>query len=294
MTFLFQRKSFPFLEKALLNITNVALLSSKVYSMELALEDSFSNVLLCKTATVAEKERSSSFSELSSTGEMFDTKHKKIDGKPQVGIQHNQPDDSLLKHESLIESPTVKKSKLNESRQNLQLFLKSTPSKVNLTKKGIRSVTDTLQRLLSMRQDCSILQARGILKLTKGLITLTTDFENFVQLDEQNEDKIVTKRHHESAPSNIFSNEFVNKATLDQIAKGYPTVDNNDVNQLSMIWQVQDSGYNRDSMAPFEIKPSPYVTTLQQLCDDEKFLCVRVNHGIDGDRLNYLRQDGEQ
>ncbi|ETO01711.1 hypothetical protein RFI_35728 [Reticulomyxa filosa] len=173
---------------------------------------------------------------------MFDIKHKKMDEKSQVGVQYNQPDDSLSKHVNLQLTTigTNIKSQRNELRQNLQLFLKSRPSKVNLTEKGIRSVTDTLQRRLSVRQNYIILQARGILKLSKGPMTMSTDFENFLQLDEQNEDKSVTKRHHKPAPSHILSNEFVNKATLDQIAKSYPTLDNNDMNQPSMIWQVQD------------------------------------------------------
>ncbi|ETO20171.1 hypothetical protein RFI_17047, partial [Reticulomyxa filosa] len=122
----------------------------------------------------------------------------------------------------------------------------------------LRPVAETLKRRLSVRQDRSILQERGILKLTEEPMTTITDSENFAQLDEQNEDDIVAKRHHEPAPSHIFSSEFVNKTALDQIAKGYSTthnrrladfddgtpVDNNDVNQPSMIWQVQDRKRN--------------------------------------------------
>ncbi|ETO02331.1 hypothetical protein RFI_35105 [Reticulomyxa filosa] len=77
--------------------------------------------------------------------------------------------------------------------------------------------------------------------------------ENFAQLNEQNENDIVTKRHHEPALLHICLNEFVNKFALDQIAKSYSTthnrrladfdddapVDNNEVSQPSMIWQVQ-------------------------------------------------------
>ncbi|ETO10573.1 hypothetical protein RFI_26804, partial [Reticulomyxa filosa] len=89
--------------------------------------------------------------------------------------------------------------------------------KVDLTKKEIlkkkdmapqfRPEVETLQQWLSVCQDSRIL-------------TMITVFKNFEQLDEQKKDNIVTKKHHEPASLNIFSNNFVNKATLDQIAKG--------------------------------------------------------------------------
>ncbi|ETO04576.1 hypothetical protein RFI_32823 [Reticulomyxa filosa] len=165
-----------------------------------------------------------------------------------------QKDTIKKKKGSPIESPTVKRSKL-ERRQNLQLFLKSRSSKTDLTKKGIlekknmtpqlQPVAETLQRRLSVRQDRSIIQKRGISKLAEELMIMITDSENFAQLDEQNEENIATKRYYEPAPSYIFSNEFINKAALDQITKSYSTihnrrlinfdddthVDNNDVDQ---------------------------------------------------------------
>ncbi|ETN97722.1 hypothetical protein RFI_39804 [Reticulomyxa filosa] len=88
---------------------------------------------------------------------------------------------------------------------DLQITIKNMASQ-------LRPVADTLQQLLNVRQDHSILQERGILKLTKELMTMITDFENFAQLDEHNEDNIATKRHHELAPSHIFSNELVNSS----------------------------------------------------------------------------------
>ncbi|ETO05519.1 hypothetical protein RFI_31879, partial [Reticulomyxa filosa] len=141
-------------------------------------------------------------------------------------------------------------------------------SKAELMKKGIlekkdndttiaisgRNATATAE--YASRPQHSILQERGILKLTKEPMTMITDSENVAQLDKQNEDSIATKRHYEPAPSHIFSNELVNKVALDQITKGYFTthnrrladddtlVDNNDVNESSMIWQVQDHKRN--------------------------------------------------
>ncbi|ETO12175.1 hypothetical protein RFI_25201, partial [Reticulomyxa filosa] len=154
---------------------------------------------------------------------------------------------------------TMERNKLDERRKSLQLFLNSRSSKADLMKKGLlekkdmapqlRSVVDTLQQRLSMRQDHSILQAT------------ITESENCAQLNEQNEDSIAIKRHYEPVPSHIFLNGFVNKAVLDQIAKGYFTthnhrltdfddgtsVNNNDVNQLSMILQVQDCTRNHNN-----------------------------------------------
>ncbi|ETO18798.1 hypothetical protein RFI_18449 [Reticulomyxa filosa] len=156
------------------------------------------------------------------------------------------------------DSPTVERSKLDERRQSLQLLLKSRSSKADLTKKGILEkknmipkLAETLQRRLSVRQNRVILQERSILKLTEESMTTITDSENVAQLDEPNENDIATKRHHEHAPSHIFLNGFVNKAALNQIARGYSTihnrrlagfdddstpVDNNDVNQQSMVF----------------------------------------------------------
>ncbi|ETO08505.1 hypothetical protein RFI_28882 [Reticulomyxa filosa] len=151
------------------------------------------------------------------------------------------------KKASSVESLIVK------SGQSLQFIFKIWTKKEILKKKDMilqfRQVVETLQRWSSVCQDHRVLQVRGILKL----ITIT-DYENFEQLDEQNEDNIVTKKHHEPASSHMFSNKFINKAALNQIAKNYSIthnrrlakfdngtpVDNNDVNQQSMIWKVQD------------------------------------------------------
>ncbi|ETO17145.1 hypothetical protein RFI_20185 [Reticulomyxa filosa] len=104
-----------------------------------------------------------------------------------------------------------------------------------------------------MRQERIIPQERSILKLTEASMTTITNSENVVQLNEQNEDGFVIKRYHKQTSLHTFSNEFVNKVVLDQIAKGYSTthnrrladfddtpVDNNNINQPSIIWQMQD------------------------------------------------------
>ncbi|ETO03537.1 hypothetical protein RFI_33865 [Reticulomyxa filosa] len=143
------------------------------------------------------------------------------------------------KQVSHIESLTVERSQLDERKQSCNWSLKLRYFKVDLTKKEIlkkkdmapqfRPEVETLQRWLSVCQDRRVLQARGILKLTT-----ITNSENFEQLDEQNEDNIVTKKYHEPASLNIFSD----KAVLDQITKGCSIThnrrENNDVNQQSM------------------------------------------------------------
>ncbi|ETO04463.1 hypothetical protein RFI_32934, partial [Reticulomyxa filosa] len=140
-----------------------------------------------------------------------------------------QKDTVKKKKGSPIEYPTVERSKLGERQQCLQSFLKSRSSKADITKKGILEKKNMTPQL------------RPILRIVRSL-------------GEHNEDNIVTKRHHEQAFLNICLNEFVNKAALNQIAKGYFTthnrrladfddnstpVDSNDVNEPSMIWQVQ-------------------------------------------------------
>ncbi|ETN99071.1 hypothetical protein RFI_38416 [Reticulomyxa filosa] len=155
--------------------------------------------------------------------------------------------------------------------------LKSRFSKKDMTPQ-FGQVAETLQRRLGVRQDCRILEARGALKLTT-----ITDSENFAQLDEHNKDSIVTKRYHESASSHIFLNKIVNKATLDQIAKGYSIthdsglanfddstpVDSNDMNQQSMIWQVKDRTRNHNDYA-YNLTTRDYVLVMELITNNRK------------------------
>ncbi|ETN98510.1 hypothetical protein RFI_38982 [Reticulomyxa filosa] len=143
--------------------------------------------------------------------------------------------------------------------------LKSRSSKVDLKEKKsfekkdmtpqLRLVAKTLQQRLCVRQDCRILQARGIFKLMEELMTTITGSENFTQPNEQSEDDIVTKRYHKPTSLHIFANEFVSKAALDQNTKGYFTthsrrlvnfddgasVDNNDVDDVTSARSYKNS-----------------------------------------------------
>ncbi|ETO04819.1 hypothetical protein RFI_32578 [Reticulomyxa filosa] len=281
-------------EKTLLDITTVALAllfkqsnKAKFYNMELALEISSTNTLLCKVQQLPKKKENNQCVLKTTPFEkkMLPSRPKQIRlpivvspyiGSIQVDVVHLSSHDLLhckqkyldkgeitytiiyQKHFffSLIKKTQLKKRNLQPWKEvnlmnvdkSLQLFSMSRFSKAELMKKGtiekknmtpqLQPVVETLQRRLSVRQDRSVLQKRGILKLTKEPMAMITDSENFAQLGEQNEDNIAAKRHYE----HIFSNEFVNKTALDQIIPTHnrqladdTLVDNNDVNELSMI-----------------------------------------------------------
>ncbi|ETO06023.1 hypothetical protein RFI_31373 [Reticulomyxa filosa] len=234
------------------------------------------------------KLKSFSFSKLSSIGKMYDTENKKIDEKPQVNYIHNQRDDICdvfiaIKifskyYRDGINNKTffyVKDEKsIRLGGNNVYNNLSKTNVKIHQSKfneKRDRQKKDMSPQLRSMAETLQ----RRILKLKEESITTITDSENFAQLDEQNENNIVTKKHHEPAPSHIFSSEFVNKAALDQIAKGYSTtynrqladfdstpVDNNDMNQPSMVWQVQDCKRNHND-GPYYSTTRSYVVGVE-------------------------------
>ncbi|ETO22059.1 hypothetical protein RFI_15144, partial [Reticulomyxa filosa] len=152
--------------------------------------------------------------------------------------------------DSPIESPTVERSQLNENRQSLQLFLKPRLQS-NLMKKGIlkkkdmtsqlRSVTDMLQWLPNVRQDRSILQERAALdQIAKGYFA--THNRRFADFDD-------------STP-----------------------VDNNNVNELSMIWQVQDRTRNHYNDPHYSITRDCVVGDRVELTNNRKVFFFKHIH----------------
>ncbi|ETO31671.1 hypothetical protein RFI_05448 [Reticulomyxa filosa] len=189
MTFLWKRKSFPFLEKVLEHYEcGLALLSSnnqtnqKYTTWNSLLKDSFSNALLYKTATVTKKERIESV-------------------KPKIMI-------SFGKKGAII------------AAQKIFLFIVAllTLATFSLTL-CIFTVREDTNFLLFVPK---IFDRIPFSKLKINFIILP--FIHRSKLIVYNS-HIVAKRHYKPSPS-IFSNKFMNKAILNQIAKGYSTTHN--------------------------------------------------------------------
>ncbi|ETO34771.1 hypothetical protein RFI_02320 [Reticulomyxa filosa] len=166
-------------------------------------------------------------------GKRSDTEYEKAEEKPQVVVQHNQRKQRIKKSLISYQKDAIKKKRtlqqlrevnLTNVDKSLQLFLKDPQKEKHDTTIAISGGNAAATAECASRPQHT--PREKYLETNRESMTMITGSENVAQLNEQNENDIVTKIHHEQAPSHIFSNEFVSKTALNQIARGYSTIHN--------------------------------------------------------------------